>query len=78
MSRRRACSRRRSPRSRPRSTPTRSTPTTRLREQLDLDSMDFLNVIAALNERTGVDVPEADYPQLATIGSAADYLATRR
>jgi hypothetical protein len=35
------------------------------------------NVMAALSERTGVDIPEADYPLPATIGGAADYLATR-
>jgi acyl carrier protein len=51
--------------------------TTRLQEDLELDSMDVLNVMAALSERTGVDIPEADYPLLATIGGAADYLATR-
>lgn len=55
----------------------RLTPGTRLQEDLELDSMDVLNVMAALSERTGVDIPEADYPQLATIGGAADYLAAR-
>jgi acyl carrier protein len=48
---------------------------TRLQEDLELDSMDVLNVMAALSERTGVDIPEADYPRLATVGGAADYLA---
>jgi acyl carrier protein len=51
--------------------------TTRLQEDLELDSMDVLNVMAALSERTGVDIPEADYPLLATIGGASDYLAAR-
>jgi acyl carrier protein len=50
---------------------------TRLQEDLELDSMDVLNVMAALSERTGVDIPEADYPRLATIGGAAEYLAAR-
>jgi len=45
-----------------------------LREMLDLDSMDFLNFITGLNERTGVDVPEADYRQLSTLGGAVAYL----
>jgi acyl carrier protein len=49
----------------------------RLQEDLELDSMDVLNVMAALSERTGVDIPEADYPRLATIGGAADYLTAR-
>jgi acyl carrier protein len=48
---------------------------TRLQEDLELDSMDVLNVMAALSERTGIDIPEADYPRLATVGGAADYLA---
>ena len=50
---------------------------TRLQEDLELDSMDILNVMAALSERTGIDIPEADYPQLATVGGAADYVAAR-
>ena len=48
---------------------------TRLQEDLELDSMDVLNVMAALSEHIGADIPEADYPQLATIGGAAEYLA---
>jgi acyl carrier protein len=46
-----------------------------LREQLDIDSMDFLNFVIALHERLGVDVPERDYPQLATLDGCVDYLA---
>ncbi|AIT78404.1 acyl carrier protein [Novosphingobium pentaromativorans] len=45
-----------------------------LREVLDLDSMDFLNFLTALHEATGVDIPEADYGKLATLGDAIDYL----
>lgn len=45
-----------------------------LREQLDLDSMDFLNVVIALHEALGVDIPEADYPRLFTMNSAIGYL----
>lgn len=48
-----------------------------LREQLDLDSMDFLNVVIALHEKLGVDIPEADYPKLFTLNGAADYLAAK-
>jgi acyl carrier protein len=44
-----------------------------LREALDLDSMDFLNFVVALHERTGVDVPEADYPRLRTLDGAVAY-----
>lgn len=48
-----------------------------LREALDLDSMDFLNFVIALHERTGVDIPEADYPKLRTLDGAVTYLAPR-
>lgn len=48
-----------------------------LREQLDLDSMDFLNVIIALHEKLGVDIPEKDYPRLFTLNGAIRYLAER-
>jgi acyl carrier protein len=45
-----------------------------LREALDLDSMDFMNFIVALHERTGIDIPEADYPKLRTVDSIIAYL----
>ena len=47
------------------------------RDQLDLDSMDFLNFVLALHERLGIDVPEADYPRLYSLNGAVDYLDTR-
>lgn len=48
-----------------------------LREELDLDSMDFLRVLVGLKERTGVEVPEADAPRLFTLGGAVSYLQGR-
>ena len=48
-----------------------------LREELDIDSMDFLNFVIALHEKLGVDIPEADYPQLVTLDGAVGYLAAR-
>ena len=45
-----------------------------LRDELDLDSMDFLNFIAVLHERTKIDIPEVDYPKLATLDGAVGYL----
>ncbi|WP_414475301.1 acyl carrier protein [Microvirga sp. M2] len=45
-----------------------------LREECDIDSMDFLNLIAALHQRLGVDVPERDYRKLITLNGAVDYL----
>ena len=38
------------------------------------NSMDFLNFIAALHERAKIDIPEADYPRLATLDGAVGYL----
>ena len=46
-----------------------------LRDELDLDSMDFLNFVAALHARTRIDIPEADYPKLSTLDGAVAYLA---
>ena len=45
------------------------------REQLDMDSMDALNFVVALDERLGVAVPESDYPKIATLESCIDYFA---
>jgi acyl carrier protein len=45
-----------------------------LRDQLDLDSMDFLDIVMELRKKYGVEVPEADYPKLATLNSCMDYL----
>jgi acyl carrier protein len=46
-----------------------------LREAFDIDSMDFLNLVIALNRRFGIPIPEADYPRLATFAGAVAYLA---
>jgi acyl carrier protein len=46
-----------------------------LREQFDIDSMDFLNLVTALNRRLGLPIPDADYPRLATFAGAIGYLA---
>ena len=48
-----------------------------LREQVDLDSFDFLNVIIRLHEVLGIDIPESDYAELATLDGAIDYLTRR-
>jgi acyl carrier protein len=48
-----------------------------LREELDIDSMDFLNFVIALHEKVGVDIPEADYPRLLTLGGAIAYLSEK-
>ena len=48
-----------------------------LREEIELDSMDMLNLVIALHKRLGVDIPEVDVPKLATLDGATDYLASR-
>lgn len=45
-----------------------------LREQMDLDSMDLLNLVIRLNEVLGVEVPERDYPRLDSVANAVAYL----
>ncbi len=49
-----------------------------LREEYDLDSMDFLNFIIGLHKATGVEIPEIDYPRLGTLAGAVAYLEERR
>ncbi len=48
-----------------------------IREELDIDSMDFLNFMVALKEALGVEVPEADYDKVGSINACVDYLAKR-
>jgi acyl carrier protein len=47
-----------------------------LQEALDLDSIDFLNLVVGLSESIGVDIPERDYPQLSTPEGAVAYLTS--
>ena len=49
-------------------------PDVRLREQIDLDSMDFLDIVMELRKLYGVQVPEEDYKELATLASCVRYL----
>ncbi len=48
-----------------------------LRDQLELDSMDFLDIVMELRKRYKVEVPESDYPQLASLNSCVAYLAPK-
>ena len=50
-------------------------PEVRLRDQLSLDSMDFLDIVMELRKKHGIEVPEADYVQLASLDSCANYLS---
>lgn len=54
--------------------PTAIDPQLDLGEQLEIDSIDFLNLVVAVAARTGIEVPERDYPQLRTVNGAVAYL----
>lgn len=45
-----------------------------LRDQLDVDSMDFLNFVIELHKGLNVEIPEADYPELTTLNGCVSYL----
>ena len=49
-------------------------PDLRLREQIDLDSMDFLDIVMELRKLYGIQVPEEDYKELATLAGCVRYL----
>ena len=49
-----------------------------LTEQLDLDSMDYLNWMLGINQQTGIEIPERDYPKFQTLNGAVDYLVGAR
>ena len=52
-------------------------PKRNLRDQLGLDSMDFLDVVMELRKRYRIEVPESDYMQLVTLESSLNYLEPR-
>jgi acyl carrier protein len=49
----------------------------RLRDQIELDSMDFLDIVMELRKRYGVQVPEEDYKELATLDGCVAYLGPK-
>jgi acyl carrier protein len=51
-------------------------PAAPMQEEADLDSMDFLNLMTALYDETGIDVPERDYPLVATIDGFVSYVSS--
>jgi acyl carrier protein len=61
----------------PETDPVAVSPDADLREALDLDSMDFLNLVIALHKRLSIDIPERDYGELRTLRGAVDYLAAQ-
>jgi acyl carrier protein len=61
----------------PETDPARLDPKAILRDELDLDSVDFVNFVVGLHDALGVDVPETDYAKLATLEDCVAYLAAR-
>ncbi len=49
----------------------------RLRDQLDMDSMDFLDIVMELRKRYKIEVPKEEYPELATLDGCVSYLAPK-
>ena len=45
------------------------------REQVELDSMDFLDIVMELRKRYRVQIPEEDYKNLASMSSTVTYLS---
>lgn len=53
-------------------------PTRGFRDQLEIDSMDYLRLVQLVADELGVEVPEADYPVFQTVDQAVEYVAGRR
>lgn len=50
-------------------------PRVNLRDQMELDSVDFLNFVTVLERRLGVRIPEVDYPKLSSLDGCRRYFA---
>lgn len=57
--------------------PARILPDKPLRSQIDLDSMDWLNVLVAIHDKLGINIPETDYGKVVTFDGIIAYLAAR-
>jgi len=61
----------------PEADPKTLSPTADLRDELDIDSMDFLKFVVSLHEHLKVDIPERDYGKVRTLNACVDYLAAK-
>jgi len=52
-------------------------PNVPFRDQIELDSMDFLDIVMELRKRHGIEVPESEYMKLASLNSSAEYLVPK-
>lgn len=57
--------------------PDQLSPQRPLRQQVDLDSMDWLNFLVSLHQRFGVNIPETDYARLVSLDDVVNYVAAR-
>jgi len=48
------------------------------RDQLDIDSMDFLNFVILIHKTFGLEIPEADYPKYGTLNGCVEQLSGKR
>ena len=55
---------------------TRLKPDVSFRDQLNIDSMDFLNFVTGLDEELDVRIPESDYPKLSTLDACVELLSS--
>lgn len=61
----------------PETNPASLRPAQNIRATLDIDSFDFLNLLITLHDKTGVEIPEADYGKLVTLDGMVRYLAAK-
>jgi acyl carrier protein len=61
----------------PEADPQKIRPDENLREALDIDSFDFLNLLIGLHGRLGIQIPESDYSQLTTLSALVRYLSPK-
>jgi acyl carrier protein len=52
-------------------------PSRDLRDQMDIDSVDFLNFVIGLHKELGIDIPDADAPKLRTLNGCVAYLLSK-
>jgi acyl carrier protein len=52
-------------------------PATNLRDQVDIDSVDFLNFVIGIHKELGVEIPDADLPKLGTLNGCVAYLLSK-
>lgn len=62
----------------PEADPTALKPGVSIRDQLDIDSMDFLNFVIMIHKTFGVEIPEADYPKYGTLNSCVEQLSGKQ